>query len=600
MNKLAFHRIYRFVCRLVRNNDIIAHEVNVMPFDGIVIKALIEELEQKLVNGTIHKIYQPTETELLLTIRNHRKNYQLLLSVHPSYARFHITEETFVNPQQPPRFCMHLRKYLLRGKVQSIEQEGMERIVTIKFRTRDEIGDTNEHILKLEIMGRHSNILLLNNQQNKIIDCIKHIPPFQNRYRTLLPGYSYKQPPAQNKINPLTITKEQFLQRIDFNAGKIDRQIVQTVDGFSPFIAQEITHRAKLGSAERYWEEFAHIRNDIANQQYEPAIYRNDREDFHVLTCQHVSGEKHIFASVNEMLDEYFAGKAKRDRIQQQTKELRRWLMNELEKNKRKLNIHYQTLERAKNAQKYQRLGELLTAHMHLVNQGDSEITVIDYYDPDQNEVTIPLQPDQTPSENAQRFFTRYRKLNASRDQVYIEINKTKAEIAYFEQLLQQLSFAREEDIEEIREELRKEGYLKKQKQGKRKKQAKPSPDMFASSDGTIILVGRNNRQNDYITQRLANRNDFWMHTKDIPGSHVVIRSGHPSEQTIHEAAQLAAYFSRAQLSESVPVDYTKIRYVNKPRGAKPGFVTYINEKTLYVTPDKAAVKQLKKNYRGN
>jgi len=570
--------------------------VKIMPFDGIVTKAVTEQLQEELIDGRINKVYQPTNTELLLTIRNNRNNNNLLLSVHPSYSRFHLTEEQFVNPVQPPMFCMHLRKYLNGGFITSIEQKEMERIVTFKIRTRDELGVTDYHYLVVEIMGRHSNIILLNSKQEKIIDSIKHIPPFQNRHRTILPGYEYIEPPAQNKLNPTTITKEEFLRKIDFNAGKIDRQIVQTVDGFSPFIAQEVTNRAQLGSANRYWDSFHDIQEDINNKKYKPTIYVNKREDFHVIQLQNDKEAKKSFSNVSVMLDEFYSGKSERDLVHQQTRDLRRFLANEAKKNERKMKIHYDTLKKAKNADKFQKKGELLTAHLHLVKQGDQEISVIDYYDPDQKEMTIKLKQDLTPSDNAQRYFTRYRKLNAAQKRVKIEIVKTKNEIHYFEQLLQQLDHARIEDIEEIREELREGGYLRKQKRTNKRRKKKPKPDKFTSSDGTVIYVGRNNRQNDYLTQRLANRLDTWLHTKDIPGSHVVIRSEEPTEETLEEAALLAAYFSRAQQSESVPVDYTEVRYVSKPRGAKPGFVTYINEQTLFVTPREEEINRLRAN----
>lgn len=571
-----------------------------MPFDGIVTKAVTEQLQQELVNGRIHKVYQPTSTELLLSIRNNRKNYNLLLSVHPSYSRFHITEGEYINPEQAPMFCMHMRKYLHGGLITNISQDKMERIVTFKVRTRDELGITDYHYLVVEIMGRHSNIILLDSRKERIIDSIKHVPPFQNRHRTILPGHKYVLPPSQHKINPLEITKEDFLKKIDFNAGKIDRQIVQAVDGFSPYIAKEVVNRAKLGSSERYWQCFKEICEQIKAEQYFPAIYSNDREDFHVIKLEHFTGDVKTFSNVSDMLDEFFMGKAERDLVQQQSRDLRRFIDNELKKSKRKLSIHEETLQKAKDASKYQKMGELLTAHMHLVKQGYDKITVQDYYDPELREITIPLKQDLSPSENAQRYFTRYRKLNVAKDRVQVEIVKTKQEVVYFEQLLQQLEHARVEDIEEIREELREEGYLRKQRKGSKRKLKKPKPEQFRSSDGTPIYVGRNNRQNDYLTHRLANRKDIWLHTKDIPGSHVVIRSNSPTQTTIEEAAILAAYFSRAQQSESVPVDYTEIRHVNKPRGAKPGFVTYVNEQTLFVTPEESRVKQLKENVRKN
>lgn len=567
-----------------------------MPFDGIVTRAVTEQLQETLIGGRINKIYQPTETELLLTVRNQRKNFTLLLSVHPTYSRFHLTEQEFINPEQPPMFCMHMRKYLIGGIITDIEQKGMERIVTFTLLTRDELGVTTHHYLVVEIMGRHSNIILLDEHKEKIIDSIKHVPPFQNRHRSILPGHLYIEPPAQNKLNPLDIEEEQFLSRIDFNGGKIDRQIVQIVDGFSPVIAKEIISRAGIGSIENYWTAFKQIRDDIKNKKYDAAIYTGAREDFHVVSLEHFSGEKETYPNVNAMLDAFFSGKAERDRVQQQTRDIRRFIENEVKKNKRKIKIHNNTLQKAKEADKYQKYGELLTAHLHLVKQGDTKITVIDYYDPHQGEITIPLQQDISPSKNAQRFFTRYRKLKAAKDRVVIELEKTKEEITYLEQLLQQIDQARIEDIEEIREELVEGGYLRKHRKAKRKKPKKPMPEKFVSSDGTPIYVGRNNRQNDYLTHRLANRTDTWLHTKDIPGSHVVIRSKEPSQKTIEEAAILAAYYSKAQQSESVPVDFTEIRYVNKPQGGKPGFVTYVNEQTLFVTPNEKIVKQLKEN----
>lgn len=566
-----------------------------MPFDGIVTKAVTEHLQETLIGGRINKVYQPTNTELLITVRNNRENYTLLLSVHPSYSRFHITKGEYVNPKQPPMFCMHMRKYLNGGFITSIEQDEMERIVTFKIQTRDELGITDYHYLIAEIMGRHSNIILLDQRQEKIIDSIKHIPPFQNRYRTILPGHQYVKAPSQNKSNPLDVTREDFLKKIDFNAGRIDRQIVQALDGFSPFIAKEIVNRAGLGSPEKYWQSFKNIRDQIKNRAYIPAIYRNEREDFHVIKLVDFPGEVVSFSDLNTMLDDFFHGKAERDLVQQQSRDLRRFLENELKKSLRKLKIHQETSERAKNASKYQKLGELLTAHMHLVKQGDKEISVIDYYDPEQKEISIQLKQDLTPSENAQRYFTRYRKLNVAGKRVRIEIRKTRLEISYFEQLLQQLEHASVEDIEEIREELREEGYLRKQRKGRRKLN-KPKPEQYFSSDGTPIYVGKNNRQNDYLTHRLAHRTDIWLHTKNIPGSHVVLRSNTPSQLALEEAAVLAAYFSRAQQSESVAVDYTEVRHVNKPRGAKPGFVTYVNEQTLFVTPKEEIVKQLKQN----
>ncbi len=559
--------------------------MNSMPFDGIVTNAVIHELQSKLIGGRINKIYQPTNTELLFTIRNHRMNFTLLISIHPSYARFHLTNTRLQNPEEPPMFCMTLRKYMNGARIEAIEQHGLERIVTIDIQGRDEIGDRIYHQLILEIMGRHSNVVLIEKETKKIVNAMKHIPPSINRYRTVLPGVDYKLPPSQDKLHPLEIKPEQLVRKLDFNSGKMDRQIVQLVTGFSPFIAKELVERTHLGGQKEYEKQFKKMQEEIKTKAFLPAIYKNRRDDFHVLPVHYVE-EKERYSSVSEMLDSFFENKAERDRVVQQVRDLTRLIENELKKNKRKIKIHKKTLQKANQLESYQKYGELLTAHMHLMEKGMEKIKVVDYYDEAQPEITIPLQEDLTPSENAQRYFNRYRKLQTAQKRAQVELKKAKDEVQYLESVLQQLEQAREEDIEEIRLELQEQGYQRQRKRGRRKVE-KPKPEQFLSSDGTTIYVGRNNNQNEYVTHRLANKEDIWLHTLDIPGSHVVIKSANPSEQTLLEAAQLAAYYSKARQSESVPVDYTKVKYVKKPRGAKPGFVTYTEQKTLFVTPKK-------------
>lgn len=567
-----------------------------MPFDGIVTRAVTEELKAELTLGKITKIYQPTETEIVLTIRNKRKNFVLLLSIHPTYARMHLTNEQFANPKEPPMFCMVLRKYLSGAFIEQIDQLGMERIVQFTIQGRNEIGDLSTKKLIIELMGKHSNLLLVDIDQGHIIDSLKHVSSWQNRHRTILPGQAYLLPPKQEKLDPLTINAEQFVNKLDFNAGKLDSQIVNYLTGFSPIIAKEIVHRAHLGDRSKYKQVFSDIQMHLLENEFTPAIYQHRKEDFHVIPLTHITGENMTFSTTNTMLDQFYTGKAERDRVKQQAKDLYRFLKNERDKNRRKLKKHEQTIKKAKNKVKYQRLGELLTAHLHLVSAGDQKVTVTDYYDPEQKKITIDLDPTKTPSENAQHYFKTYQKLKTSEHKVTAEIEKTKREIDYLEQLLQQIDIASSNDVQEIREELREEGYLKMRTIARKNKHMakKPVPEKYIASDGTTILVGKNNKQNEYLTMKLAARDDIWLHTKDIPGSHVVIRSKEPSEETLQEAAQLAAYFSKSRQSSSVPVDYTKIRHVKKPNGAKPGFVTYDSQKTLFVTPNKQLVKQLK------
>lgn len=563
-----------------------------MPFDGIVTYAVTNELKTTLIGGRINKIYQPTNSEIVITIRNQGKNHHLLASIHPNYARFHVTDDRFQNPKEPPMFCMTLRKHLSGAILEDIQQEKLERVVSFRYRQLNEIGDEEIKNVQLEIMGRHSNVLLLNADKTKIIHCLKTVPPFQNRHRSIVPGADYIAPPVQDKLDIQQTDAADFVHKLDFNKGKLDQQIVQQLGGISKVIGKEMAYQAHLGSHEAFKAQFNQLKQTITEQDFQPAIYRNKKEEFHVIPLEHLSGEKETYPSANEMADAFFSNKATRDRVEQQAKDIRRIVNNELDKNKRKLSIHQQTLKKSRSAEEYQVQGELLTAHMHLVNKGDAEVTVIDYYDPEQKERTIPLQTDKTPSENAQQFFKKYRKLQAAETKAKKELIKTKREIKYLDDIVQQLDTARDQDILDIREELQEEGYLKKQTRKKQKKK-RPTPDKYIATDGTAIYVGRNNKQNEYVTQQIAHKNDTWLHTLDIPGSHVIIKHDNPSETTLYEAAMIAAHFSKARGSSSVPVDYTLIKNVKKPSGGKPGFVTYTQQKTLYVTPDETKIRSL-------
>ncbi|WP_058307873.1 Rqc2 family fibronectin-binding protein [Gracilibacillus massiliensis] len=567
-----------------------------MVFDGIVTRAVSHELDHEMSSARVLKIYQPTETELLFTIRKFGKNKQLLISAHPSYARIHFTKDTYDNPTEPSMYCMMLRKYLNGGFIEEVKQVENERIIHIHFQTKNEIGDESKKTLVVELMGKHSNIILVDDERNVILDSIKHVSSAQNRHRSILPGSSYISPPNQGKINPLTIDGETFLRKLDFNAGRIDQQMVHTYMGVSPVIAKEIVERAGLGKTTAYKEAFEEIQQTVLDHNYQPSIFKGKKESFYVLSLETKDDEKVSYSSISEMLDVFYSGKAERDRVKQKAGDLIRFLTNEQKKNKRKLIKLEQTLEDAKHADRFQKYGELLTAHMHLVKQGDKEVEVIDYYDPDQSTIKIKLNENKSPSDNAQAFFKKYHKLKKSKQMVEEEKKKAFQEINYLDEIIEQIDTAREQDIEEIREELQEQGYLKKKviKGKKKKKPTKPVPEMYMSTDGTEILVGKNNKQNEFLTNRLARKDEVWLHTKDIPGSHVVIRSTEPSEDTLLEAAQLAANFSKSKNSSTVPVDYTLIRHVRKPNGAKPGYVTYENQKTMFVTPDSSYLSKLK------
>ncbi|MFD2704864.1 Rqc2 family fibronectin-binding protein [Salibacterium lacus] len=568
-----------------------------MSFDGIMTKAAVDECSHTFLNGRITKIKQPYKTDLLLTVRANHQNHQVLLSANPGFARMHVTGMKIDNAKEPPMFCMLLRKHIEGGFIREIRQEGMERIVTFVIEGKNELGDTSIKHLVVEIMGKHSNIMLVDEKTGTILDSMKHLPPSVNSYRTILPGREYVHPPEQHKENPLEADDETVIRKLDMNAGKLDQQLVQQFTGISPQTAKEVIHRSGSGaSAPTIASTFTTLMKQAADEDYTPQIIVQDAKEYYaVLDMNHLGGEQKTFSSTGGMLDRFHSGKAERDRVKQRAYDLERMLRNEWQKNKKKIKKLEETEKRAENAHEAQKFGELLTANLHMVHGGEKEINVIDYYDENGGTITIPLDPLKAPSDNAQAFFRQYNKAKTSLEMSRKQITEARSEMQYLEQLIQQLETAAPSDIEEIREELSEEGYIKKRQEKKRKKNkpAKPVLEKYRASDGTEILVGKNNKQNEYLTSRAANRGDTWLHTKDIPGSHVVIRDSDPSPETLLEAANIAAYFSKARASGSVPVDYTSIRHVWKPNGSKPGFVTYDNQSTVFVTPDQDLILRL-------
>lgn len=568
-----------------------------MSFDGLFTRAMTKELAELLQGGRINKIHQPFKNELILVIRSGGRNYKLLLSAHPSHSRIQITEEQYDNPAEPPMFCMFLRKHLEGYSIEKIEQIGLDRIVVFEIKGKNEIGDISYKKLYVEIMGRHSNIILVDKERNMILDSIKHVSSSVNSYRVVLPGTEYKLPPAQNKLNPFEASEEDILRFIDFNSGKLDKQIVQHFSGISPLLGTEIIHRAKIANRLTLPPAFIEIMSMLRKHDYQPSIITGkEKESFYLFPITFMNGEIKTFSTLSRLLDHFYFGKAERDRVKQQAHDLERFIKNEISKNETKIKKLQDTLKDAKNADQYQLYGELLTANLYLVSKGMENIEVVNYYDEEGKTVQIALDPRKTPSENAQSYFSKYQKAKNALIVVQEQIEIAEKEILYFENLLQQIESAAPRDIEEIRIELAEEGYMKlKQKRGQKNRPQKISLDKYYSSDNTEILVGKNNKQNDYLTNKVAARDEIWLHTKDIPGSHVVIRSKKPTEETIMEAAVIAAYFSKAKDSSSVPVDFTKIRYVKKPAGAKPGFVTYDHQQTVFVTPDSEKVLEMRK-----
>lgn len=569
-----------------------------MSYDGLFTHAVVHELKKNILGGRITKIHQPFPNELVMRIRSNRKNYQLFLSAHPQYARVQLTNLKFENPQQPPQYCMVLRKYIENSALVDIQQVDNDRIIEFTFTGRDELGDEQHYHLIAEIMGRHSNILLVNKDEQKLYEAIRHVPPSMNSYRTLLPGAEYKPAPAQDNINPF---EYQGAVEIEGDTQKEQiRSLQSQFQGFGRDSAKELLYQINKHSDESPTQVFQNFLNAYREDQLEPTLTEDgNRQSFTALPYPSIEGEKESFSTFTALLDEYFENKAERDRVHQQTNDLSQVLKNERKKNVNKLKKLEREYKETNRAEDYRIKGEVLTAFMHTVEQGMEEIELENFYD-EYKPIRIELDPQKTPAENAQWYFNRYQKMKSRKKHLASQIPLTKQEIDYIDSVLAQLDIASSADIEEIREELRNEGYLKKQRNNKKKKKKKSGPEKYHASDGTLIYVGKNNAQNDQLTMRTANKTDWWLHTKDIPGSHVLIRSDEPSQQTLEEAAILAAYNSKYRMSSSVPVDYTQIKHVRKPNGAKPGYVIYDNQQTLFVTPERKIVRQLKQNEPNN
>ncbi|WGV58110.1 NFACT RNA binding domain-containing protein [Brevibacillus brevis] len=570
-----------------------------MAFDGVVTRSVARELH-KLVGGRISKIHQPHHSDIIMQVRTQGETVKFLLSANPTYPRLHITTEEFTNPLEAPMFCMLLRKHCEGGVIESVQQIGMERIIHIDVRTRDELGDTAVRRIIVEIMGKHSNIILIDPATGMILDSAMHVTLAISQYRQVTPGRPYVTPPSQDKRDPLTVTEQAFISSLDWNGGRLDKQIVDGYTGISPLLAKEILHRAGLANRESLWAAFSQVMKAISDHAYVPSIVEaNGKAYFHVVELTHLSnGVTTPYPSVQECLQTFYEGKALRDTVKQRAHDLIRFVTVERNKNEKKIEKLEQTLKYAHEADQFRLYGELITANMHQMKRGDRELVTVNWYDEAGGTITIPLDPLKTPSENLQSYYKRYNKAKNSLSIVSEQIEQAQAELLYLDGVLVQLEHATLKDAEEIREELVEQGYMRdRKKRGPRKKKdTRPELDTYLSSDGIEILVGKNNKQNEYLTNKLASSQETWLHTKDIPGSHVVIRAREFSDETLLEAANLAAFFSRAKEGSQIPVDYTLVKHVKKPSGAKPGYVIYEQQRTLYVTPDEALIRRLKSN----
>lgn len=585
-------------------------EVNYMALDALAIRCLTNELSEMLVGGRIDKIHQPERDEAVLYIRTLNGNVRLVLSASAAHPRLHITASQKSNPAVPPMFCMLMRKHLGSGKITAVRQMEFERIAEIDVESYDELGDlTTKHII-VEIMGRYSNVILTDSSY-KIIDAIKHIDMTVSSVRQVLPGFIYEMPPSQGKR---ALTDEHHMFDFSQKGTRADKVILSEVGGISPLTSREIVHnalgRCDLVCAELTFDDCRRIEQSAEalseqcrNGEFAPCIITDSTTgrimDFSSIPIKQygIAANVKYYKTINETLDIFYTTRDSAERMKQKSAGLVKLLHTNIERASKKLSIQKQTIDDAKNKDRHKIYGELITANLYRINQGDKFAEVENYYEADCPIVKIELSPTLTPSQNAQRYYKLYSKAKTAEVEASKQLTITSAEIDYLESTLTAVENAEtESDINAIRTELAEQGYINRRTQNKKQRaQASSKPHHFISSDGFDIYVGRNNTQNDYLTLKYANSSDIWFHTKNIHGSHTIIKLGIDKdvpETTLLEAAQLAAYYSKARSSSQVPVDYTQIKNVKKPNGAKPGMVIYDYYNTVYVTPKECGTKQ--------
>ncbi|CNJ14414.1 Rqc2 family fibronectin-binding protein [Streptococcus agalactiae] len=548
-----------------------------MSFDGFFLHHLTNELQEQIEKGRIQKVNQPFDHELVLTIRNNRRNYKLLLSAHPVFGRIQTTEANFQNPQNPNTFTMIMRKYLQGAVIETIQQIENDRILEIIVSNKNEIGDHIKATLVVEIMGKHSNIILIDKNEHKIIESIKHVGFSQNSYRTILPGSTYIAPPKTKAINPFDISDQTLFELLQTN-DLSPKNLQQLFQGSGRDTALELSHCLKDNKLNDFRQFFS--------REYYPSLTEKS------FSAVQFSSSHETFQSLGQLLDYYYQEKAEKDRIAQQASDLIHRVQSELEKNIKKLAKQQDELLATENAEEFRQKGELLTTYLSMV-PNNQDVVVLDNYYTNQT-IEISLDRALTPNQNAQRYFKKYQKLKEAVKHLKGIISDTENTITYLESVETSLNHASMEDINDIREELVETGFIKRRAHDKQHKRKKP--EQYLASDGkTIIMVGRNNLQNDELTFKMARKGELWFHAKDIPGSHVLIRDNlNPSDEVKTDAAELAAYYSKARLSNLVQVDMIEAKKLNKPSGTKPGFVTYTGQKTLRVTPTQGKIDSLK------
>lgn len=570
-----------------------------MSFDGIITRAIVNEFNKNILGGKIEKVYQPEADELVLNIHSRNGNHKLYISCNSSHARTHFITGNQVNPATPLTFCMVLRKHIQGGRISEIIQKDSERIIEFSFETYNELGLSVNKKLIVEIMGKHSNIILVDAESMKIIDSIKRVSIDVNRVRQILPGKLYEYPPSQEKSPLNELTPETLQKILDIDLEAVPKALLSSLQGISPAVANTLVDTAleqgytRLNLHEGIYKSINEIVSMLNRSESSPVVYLDEAGtpvDFHIIRLSSLENcfQSIHFETLSEAMEYYFNNKRSSNKIKQKSVDLEKAIKNNLNKLYLKKQRLSEDLLNAEDSERYRLFGELLTASLHLVNPGESQVNVNNYYD--NTEITIPLDKKLSPSKNAQHYYKRYGKSKTAVKEKTLQLEEVGSDIDYVESVATFLDRAATlDEIDAIRAELIESGYLRKRKTTGKVLKSKIGPYSYQTTDGFKVLVGRNNVDNDSLTFKTASPKDIWFHTKDIPGSHVILflEGKSPSDTAIVEAASMAALHSKGKDSENVPVDYTKVRYVKKPKGAKPGMVIFTDNKTIYINPYK-------------
>ncbi|SHE34728.1 Predicted component of the ribosome quality control (RQC) complex, YloA/Tae2 family, contains fibronectin-binding (FbpA) and DUF814 domains [Tissierella praeacuta DSM 18095] len=588
-----------------------------MSFDGIVTKSVVKELREKLIGGRVDKVYQQEKDEILFHIHSKGINYKLIMSASSNNPRVYLTDYSKKNPPEPPMFCMLLRKHLIGGIILNIEQFNLDRVIFIDISAIDELGQPTEKRIVIEIMGKHSNIILIDKSSFKIVDSVKRIYEDMSRVRQILPGMIYEYPPLQDKVNPLDIAKEDFFSIMDSEDKNLPcfKFLYFNYLGLSPLISREICFDAgididrNLGSMYEddrtsLYISFNKFMNQISREEFNPvSVLNNNKTEilaFHALELNQFGTENRVFFdSISNLLDNFYRRKDIIDRIGQKSQSIKKSIQVKLDRANNKLGKQKEELLESQDREKYKIYADLISANLHIIPRGVNSIELENFYDENMNKLNIPLDIKLSPVANAQRYYKKYSKLKNAHQLLLEQIPNTEDEISYLENVLMSIENSTEiEELDEIKEELISEGYIKGSiKKKKKKEESVSKPLHYISKDGFNIYVGKNNKQNDYLTLKLSRKDDIWLHVQNMPGSHVIIEKMGKTIplSTIEEAAILASYYSKGKNSNHVPVDYTERKNVKKPKNAKAGMVIYEDFKTIIINPSKELVDNIKK-----